>query len=182
MSPAGNGFLWLDPEWARVLRPRAPGAIATRDAADPLAWRAAATGPRVDLDALLRPGGGRFESGIPNFIGLAGLAAALEFAEAIGPERIERRVAGLVRHLVGKLEQRGWRVHGPRGAGERAGIVAFEYPSPAEAVFRRLNAEGISIAVRDGRLRAAPHVYNTKEEIDRLLDRLDRFAEEEAVR
>jgi selenocysteine lyase/cysteine desulfurase len=38
-----------------------------------------------------------------------------------------------------------------------------------DATVRRLAARGIVTSVKGGALRATPHVYNTEEEIERLL-------------
>ena len=66
-------------------------------------------------------------------------------------------------------------VYGPQTAEQRAGIVSFSVTGDADALFRRLNSEGCSLAARDGRLRVAPHVYNTEAEVDEVIDRLRRY-------
>ncbi len=176
LGPAGGGFVYVAPEWAERIRPRAAGALSVKRSDDHLQWvRSVDAEGALDLEGLLRDGAGRFESGFPNVLGITGLGAALEVAERIGRDAIRRAIAELAGRLVRGCAERGWPVYGPRSASERAGIVAFSIPADAAAVWRALDESGISVAVRDGRLRVSPHAYNTAEEIDALLDAADRL-------
>jgi selenocysteine lyase/cysteine desulfurase len=49
-----------------------------------------------------------------------------------------------------------------------SGIVSFEHRSPEE-LGRALNEKGIILWAGDGRLRASVHIYNSEDDIDRLL-------------
>lgn len=174
-GPAGCAVLYVAHEWAVRMRPPSPGALSVENADDFLQWtRWAHDDGTLDTGGCWRDGAGRFESGYPNTIGAAGLAAALDVGERIGPDTIEERVCGLAARLAAAAEERGWTVHGPRSDRERAGIVAFEPPGEAAATWRSLTDDGYSLALRDGRLRAAPHVYNTADEIDDLVEAIAR--------
>ncbi len=85
-------------------------------------------------------------------------------------------MTGFASRLAHAFAEPGWPVHGPRDDRERAGIVAFEPPCDPEVAWRRLSDEGFSLSLRGGRLRAAPHVYNTVGEIDELVDAVARIA------
>lgn len=175
MGPPGCGLLYVAPEWIERIRPRTPGALSVTHPEALLQfteWLDAYGGLDLHGRGRLRPGAGRYESGYPNVVGVAGLGAALELGERIGRPEVHRRVAQLAAHAVRQLEQAGYPVFGPRDAEERAGIVAFSIRGSAEEVFRRLNEDGISISSREGRLRLAPHVYNTEEEVDRVVARV----------
>ena len=95
--------------------------------------------------------------------------------EAIGPALVRARVEERVEQLVEGLAVRGFPVFGPRTREERSGIVAFEVEGDAESWRRSLAENGISLGVREGRLRAAPHVYNDREDVETLLEALDRI-------
>ncbi len=65
--------------------------------------------------------------------------------------------------------------------GERSGIVVFEPPPPEQGrgnakqlqkIAADLESRGIVIVVREGRLRASPHIYNTAEQVERLVGAL----------
>jgi NADH-quinone oxidoreductase subunit A len=87
---------------------------------------------------------------------------------------ISAHILMLTDRMVTKLRDKGYRVISSRRPGEASGIVAFisDVHDPQQ-IQRHLEAEHrVVIAVREGRLRASPHVYNTPEEIDQLVDHL----------
>ncbi|HOW19365.1 MAG TPA: aminotransferase class V-fold PLP-dependent enzyme, partial [Phycisphaerae bacterium] len=81
------------------------------------------------------------------------------------------RVLALTDRLVAGLREKRYRVISSRQSGEASGIVAFVSDRHDHAeIQRRLQAEHrLVIALREGRLRASPHFYNTEEEIDQLV-------------
>lgn len=125
----------------------------------------------------------RFEPGSYNIPGIMGLGASLELILEHGIENIWSRIESLTARLCDGLKSKGYRVFSPRGAGERSGIVVFDLPLPlpppdgrnvpaAEKIVAELETRGIIIVVREGRLRASPHFYNTPEQIDQLVGAL----------
>jgi cysteine desulfurase / selenocysteine lyase len=132
----------------------------------------------------------KFEAGTPNIAGALGLAAALEYVEAIGFHRIAAHERELLQYGTDALS----RVPGLRLTGtapDKAGILAFvlEGVHPHD-VGTILDREGI--AIRTGhhccqplmdRLgvpatsRASLALYNTREEIDALALALGRVRE-----
>jgi selenocysteine lyase/cysteine desulfurase len=177
MGPSGTGFLYLAPEWLDRIRPRSAGALSVQGAGDMLRWvRELDASGQLDLGPMWRPGSARFEPGYPNVAGIAGLGAALELARRIGLETIRTRVERHVERLVSGLAARGLRVHGPAAREERSGIVAFAVPGDPDRWCRELGARSISLGVRDGWLRAAPHVYTADTDVDRLLGAIDELS------
>jgi cysteine desulfurase/selenocysteine lyase len=70
----------------------------------------------------------KFEAGTPNVEGAVGLAAAITYLERIGPERIAAHEQSLAAAAIERLTQiDGVTVYGPRGGGDRAGVVSFTY-------------------------------------------------------
>jgi cysteine desulfurase / selenocysteine lyase len=115
-----------------------------------------------------------------------GLGVAIEYALALGLERIERRVQALAARLRERLaEVKGVTV---RDLGRiRSGIVTFTYePHPAGEVMQWLQANGIAVRTiersstridmeqrgLDELVRASVHYYNTEAELERLCDAL----------
>ena len=80
----------------------------------------------------------------------------------------------LTNRLILGLKEKGYTVVSPRGGETWSGIVSFvSERHDHAAVARRLRAEHrTEIAVREGRLRVSAHVYNTEEQIDRLVAHL----------
>src|SRR5439155_1559827 len=70
----------------------------------------------------------KFEAGTPNVEGAVGLATAITYLERIGRERIADHEQALAAAAIEKLTQiEGVTVYGPRGRGDRAGVVSFTY-------------------------------------------------------
>ncbi|WP_417899071.1 cysteine desulfurase [Bacillus haimaensis] len=123
----------------------------------------------------------KFEGGTPIIAGAIGLGAAIDFLEQIGMENIlahEHKLAEYAMNRMSEIE--GITIYGPK---KRAGLVTFNiedvHPHDVATV---LDAEGI--AVRAGHhcaqplmkylnvsstARASFYLYNTEEEIDKLV-------------
>ncbi|MCH7700751.1 MAG: aminotransferase class V-fold PLP-dependent enzyme [Planctomycetes bacterium] len=114
----------------------------------------------------------RFDSGSYNLMGIYALGGAIDMFLEIGIEHIAARVMSLTDRLVTGVRDKGYRVVSSRQAGEGSGIVALISDShDHDEIQRHLQAEHrIVIAVRNGRLRISPHIYNTIKEIDRLIE------------
>lgn len=115
----------------------------------------------------LRAGASRFENGTINYTGIAALNASMKFFQEFGFIEMERAVLDLSGYLIDRLEMRGIEVVTPKAEKERAGIISFVVPDE-DQVFERLKSQNIIVSLRAGRLRAAPHFYNTEEEVRKL--------------
>ena len=162
-APEGCGIFYCNRELIGHLRPSCVGWICMRNAMD------FGTYQFEFLDDARR-----FDSGSYNLAGIHGLGAAIELLLEAGIEPICRHVLALTDRLVEGLRDKGYRVISSRRPGEASGIVAFTSDlHDHEKLQQHLQKEyRIVIALREGRLRASPHFYNTTEEIDQLLDAL----------
>ncbi|KAA0563288.1 cysteine desulfurase [Bacillus sp. CH30_1T] len=126
----------------------------------------------------------KFEGGTPIIAGAIGLGAAIDFLEEVGLHNIEEHEHKLAAYALEKMnEVEGMKIFGPSDPGKRAGIVTFNiddvHPHDVATV---LDAEGI--AVRAGHhcaqplmkwlnvsatARASFYLYNTEEDIDKLV-------------
>lgn len=112
----------------------------------------------------------RFEYGTLNAVGLAGLGASLDLLLAVGIETIDRHVLDLGTFVCQAAQSKGYRVVSSRRPGEASAIVCLVHPRiPAEDVVRRLEKERIIVSARCGRVRIAPHLYNTREDMEALI-------------
>jgi cysteine desulfurase / selenocysteine lyase len=132
----------------------------------------------------------KFEAGTPNIAGAIGLAAALDYVDAIGLDRINAYERELLAYGTDALSQiAGLRLTGT--AADKAGILAFAlegvHPHDIGTI---LDRQGI--AIRTGHhccqplmdrlgvpatARASLALYNTREEIDALAAALDTVRE-----
>ena len=125
----------------------------------------------------------RFEAGTPNIAGAIGLAAAIDYIESIGRSAIFEHDSHLAGYAAERLaELPGMRVLGP--SAERGALVGFvmEAAHPHDLT---TFADQYGLAMRGGHhcnqplmrrftlpgtTRASFYFYNTKEEIDRMIE------------
>lgn len=125
----------------------------------------------------------RFEAGTPNIAGAIGLAAAIDYIEELGRAAIFEHDAQLTRYAIERFaELPGMRVLGPRG--ERGAIAGFVMDTVHPHDLTTF-ADRRGLALRGGHhcnqplmrrfglpgtTRASFYFYNTKEEIDRMIE------------
>ncbi|MDO5629963.1 MAG: SufS family cysteine desulfurase [Mobilicoccus sp.] len=134
----------------------------------------------------------RFEAGVPMTAQAVGLAAACDYLDAIGMERVAAHDRDLVAYTLDRLAERPWvRVLGPTDPDRRVGAVSFVIDGVhPHDVGQVLDDSGV--AVRTGHHCAWPlhralrvpassrvsfHVYTTRDEIDTFVEALDRVPE-----
>jgi len=131
----------------------------------------------------------RFEAGTPNVEGVIGLAAAVDYLRRIGMENIAEHELKLVKRLLEGLDGGMVEVYGPGESGKHSGLLSFNVKGVhPHDVAQFLDADGIMI--RSGALCAEPlvnalgasavarvsfYLYNTLEEVERLLESLGRM-------
>jgi cysteine desulfurase/selenocysteine lyase len=168
-GPMGAGVLWARPELLERMPPfLGGGSMILRVSLEHSSW---STVPH------------KFEAGTPDVGAAAGLAAACDYLDAIGRDRIHAYELELTGHLLEMLEEiEGVDVYGPRTLEARGGAVSFNVRGVhAHDVGTILDREGV--AVRAGHhccqplmkrlgvaatARASVYLYNTHEEIDAL--------------
>jgi selenocysteine lyase/cysteine desulfurase len=113
----------------------------------------------------------RYEEGMPNLLGLCVLDNALRVIQDVGISEIAQHDAQLVDRLRAGIRSLGFDPLCPDDATPRASIVAFETPH-YDGIGNGLAARGTTVWARDGRVRLAPHIYNTTADIDTVLQQL----------
>jgi len=111
----------------------------------------------------------RFEVGTPSAVSFVGAAEAMKMLLNFGIENIERRMIELTDYLIERVKALGLRLQTPEEPQNRSGIVNFKIDKPKEVV-ERLRKNGIIVSARANGIRVSPHFYNTKTEIDTLID------------
>jgi cysteine desulfurase/selenocysteine lyase len=124
----------------------------------------------------------KFEAGTGNIAGAIGLGAAVDYLQTIGLSQIERHEQELTAYTDAALREiPGLTLFG--AAPRKTGVFAWRMAQIApETLARQLDQAGVAVRVGHhcaqplmqhyqipGTLRAALGVYNTKEEIDRLV-------------
>ena len=168
-APMGAGVLWARPELLERMPPfLGGGSMILRVSLEHSSWSIV---PH------------KFEAGTPDVGAAAGLAAACDYLDGIGRERIHAHEQELTGHLLALLEETdGVDLYGPRGLDSRGGAVSFNVSGVhAHDVGTILDRRGI--AVRAGHHcaqplmarydvssmeRASVYLYNTHDDIDAL--------------
>ena len=132
----------------------------------------------------------RFEAGTPNIADAIGMGAAVDYLAALGMENVRRHEVELTRYALNRFaELEEVVVYGPADLDYRGGVVSFHveglHPHDLGQV---LDAEGV--AIRTGHhcamplvrsrlnvpatARASFYLYNTEEEVDALIEALNK--------
>jgi cysteine desulfurase / selenocysteine lyase len=162
LGPEGLGFFFCRRELLTSLRPEI-GWMNVINATD-----------YGHYDFTLRHDARRFECGSYNVPGVLALGAALDLLLEIGIDTIWRRIEALTAQLAEGLVARGYTIVSPRAKeSERSGILSFASPRhDPNKIIMDLEKQKIIIALREGRLRASPHFYNSPAQMQTLLDAL----------
>lgn len=159
MCTHGLGFLWC----RESLIPHLTPAFAARSSLADEATDVEIPGFHVDAR--------RFEHGNLNYGGVHALEAAVDFVGEVGIPFIHDRVLALTGHLMNLVVRKGLPCITPRAEAERAGIVTIGMNDAPQRRDELLGRRFVVSAVEDG-LRVAPHFYNTKRELEALVDAL----------
>jgi len=131
-----------------------------------------------------------FEAGTPNIVGAIGLGKAVEFIEDITVEKIEKHELDLLNYATGKINQiEGVQIIG--NSEEKASVISFVmegiHPHDIGTIM-----DNLGIAIRAGHhctqpvmdfydipatARASFAIYNTKEDVDKLIDGIQKTRE-----
>jgi cysteine desulfurase/selenocysteine lyase len=109
-----------------------------------------------------------------NFFNYAPLAAAVKMLGDIGIERIAAHDQQLIDELIESLDRSKYELLSPASGEQRSTLVYLSHQDPAanERIAEGLRQRRISIAQREGRLRVAPHLHNSSNDITRLTEAL----------
>jgi selenocysteine lyase/cysteine desulfurase len=178
--PFGSGFLHVGRRAAAELEPPLVGFLGAEQPAG--GWGAYFADPQASAEDLLtlphtaRP----WETGgTPNFPGGVALHAASELLLELGPAAVEEHILELGGRLQERLRALGVQVITPSQSSQRAGIVTFRWGAGVEdeqAALSALQERGVQLSLRYGGglggLRAAVHLFNDEDDVDRLVEEL----------
>ena len=127
----------------------------------------------------------KFEAGTPPIVPAIGMSAAIDYLQKLGLDAIHRHESELTRYAYDALSQiEGLRILGPAPE-HRAGLVSFAFERVHAHEFAQVLNDQFGVAVRAGHhctqplhallgitasTRASFYLYNTPEEVDRLIE------------
>ena len=133
----------------------------------------------------------KFEAGTPNIADVVGFGSAIDYLTKIGMDNVREHEVELTKYAIEKLsEVKGIHIYGTKDITKRGGVISFNFADVhPHDVAQIIDGEGI--AVRSGhhcaqvlmeRLdvaatsRASFYIYNTKEDVDALVNSLNKVA------
>lgn len=134
----------------------------------------------------------KFEAGTPPICAGIALGVAAEYLDDIGMESVRHHENELAQYALDRLSERDTvEVYGPPAGEERSGLVSFNVDGVhGHDLSSLLNDRGIAVRAGNhctqplhnqleipGSVRASFYIYNTTDEIDRLLEVVDRARE-----
>ena len=137
----------------------------------------------------------KFEAGTPDIAGAIGLGAAVDYLSSIGMKNVREHEKELTNYTLGELSKvKNLSIYGSRDENKGIGVIPFNIVDQMRKVaidphdlVSILDLEGVE--VRSGRLCAEPllrrlgaesaarisfQVYNTKDEVDKLIDAIEK--------
>jgi selenocysteine lyase/cysteine desulfurase len=164
LGTSGVGLMYVAPEVARQLEPRAIG------------WMAAADPFGTSFEHLeYAAGAARFQSGTFTIPACYAADAALDLLLDIGADAIQSRVMRLARRFAEGVTNLGAEPVGPTSEGQLGPMVAVPVPGAAHDWQERLRrTEHVVTSARGNALRFAFHFYNDDSDVDACLDVLGR--------
>lgn len=131
----------------------------------------------------------KFEGGTQNVEGAVGLQAAIGYLESIGMNKIEEIEKELLAYALERMSKLDYvTVYGPKNINNRSSIISFAidgvHPHDVASIF-----DSLGVAIRSGNhcaqplmrymninatCRASFYFYNTKEDVDRLIEAIEK--------
>jgi cysteine desulfurase / selenocysteine lyase len=166
LGPLAIGVVYVRKELFEVCRPTLLGA-----------WNLKAPNFVAQNQIEFVEGAQRYEPGVLNLPGVAGMKAAIDFLHEIGIDKIAQRILSIRSRLVSGLTELGFTTLGENNPSmHQSGIITVAHPTRnIVSEHKRLLENGIVCSPRQDRqgnqyLRFSPHFYNSEDEIDRVLD------------
>ena len=177
LAPTGVGILWVRKSVLQTMRPFHGGGDMIREV-----HKYETTWNELPY---------KFEAGTPNIADVIGFGAAIDYLTKIGMDNVRQHEIELTKYAMEKFSKiPGLQIYGTKDISKRGGVISFNFADVhPHDVADIIDKEGISL--RSGhhcaqvlmeRLnvaatsRASFYIYNTKEDIDALIDSLNKVA------
>lgn len=163
LSPEGVGFLYLSDRARERIQPTLVGWISVPNPDD-----------YFNFEQGWNRGALAWETGTGPASLVHGFKASLDLLNGFGVQNIAKYLEELTDYLCERLRGKRYEVVSSRAAGEKSQIVCIRHLDgmPAMSLYHHLSNRNIITAPRSDRLRIAPHLYNTKSEVEEFTEAL----------
>ena len=161
LGPEGMGILFVDRDLIPEVEPVEFG------------WMNVEGWPSYSLEEKPAAGAARYECGTLNTCGCYGLRSSIDLFLEVGVERMAAHIHRLADLIVAEAREKGYEPITARDEDCGSGIVTLGKAGiDAVDAAAKMASKGVSVSPRSGRIRAAPHFYQTEEEVRRFVDLL----------
>jgi cysteine desulfurase/selenocysteine lyase len=166
LGPFGTGFFWVKQEHLAMVRPDAYYWMAVEGSDNFAALNFADPKPAGNAK--------RWDSAewasYFNF-NLVGMDTSVRFAAQAGAETVAVHNRKLIELLFERLPKDRCVIASPLDAAQRGpyGCFAARSPEKTAGLYNQLRKENVIVSLRDGNIRVSPYLYNTEQDIDRLI-------------
>lgn len=162
-SPEGGGYLYLSERARQRVEPIFVGWISVKNSWD-----------FADREQEFQPNALALESGTSGISLYYGLEKSLRLIKEIGAANIEKYLENLTDYLCELAAVKNYEIVSSRVKGEKSQIVCIKHRGDLSSseVAKRLETEKIIVSPRGDRVRIAPHLFNNREDIERLIEYL----------
>jgi len=157
----GLAFIYVRKELQEKMKTAPIGWLAVKDAWDLLKY-----------DITPKETAERFQPGTLNNIGIYAFNSSMKLFEELGFDEIEKQVLSNSKYFIDELAKIDYK--SPLYSlpeKHLSGIVSFRTEN-GQKIIEYLNQKKIVCSLREGYIRFAPHFYNTKQDIDYVVDAL----------
>ena len=160
----GLAFLYVRKELQDKMKSAPIGWLAVKDA-----WNL------LNFDLTTKETAERFQPGTLNNLGIYAFNSSMKFFKEFGFDEIEKRVLNNAKYFIEELAKIGFESQlFSLPEKHLSGIVSFRNGN-AQKIFEHLSQKKIVCSLREGYIRFAPHFYNTKQEIDFVVNTMKNF-------
>lgn len=163
LGPEGVGYLYLSDRARERIEPTLVGWVSVGEPED-----------YYNFTQEWNSGTLAWETGTGAASLIHGLEASLKLLHQVGVAEIATYLEELTDYLCERVEQKGYLLVSSRTPSEKSQIVCIQHSADISAMklYGILRSKNIITAPRGDRLRIAPHMYNSFEEIDCLIESL----------
>jgi selenocysteine lyase/cysteine desulfurase len=161
----GLAFIYVRKELQEQMRSAPIGWLAVNDAWDLL-----------NFDLTIKESAERFQPGTLNNLGIYAFNSSMKLFNEFGFDEIEKQILSHSRYFIDELVKIGYEsplLSLPEQ--NLSGIVSFRSEN-ANKIFDHLSQKKIICSLREGYIRFAPHFYNTKQEINTVIDEMKKLS------
>jgi cysteine desulfurase/selenocysteine lyase len=162
-APEGCGLMYISDRAREIIEPILTGWISVQTPWD-----------FDDREQPFKPNALAWESGTGASSLFYGLEQSLKLLTETGLTNIDKYLDGLTEEMCDGLAGKDYDIVSSREPGERSAIVCIKHRNGLDCneIATRLEEQNVIVSPRGDRVRIAPHFYNDRSDIERLIDAL----------